>query len=543
MHQLFKKLNMKRIVTAVMAVVLMMVLCVPCAAAGASHFGTCGSGVEWSYADGTLTISGTGAMKNYSEARPAPWKKITEEIRVVTVQSGVTAIGNLAFYECDSITKVTLPDTVNSIGQYAFANCTKLKTVNLGGKVSEIGDSAFERCESLQAIRLPDTLTEIGKRAFYRCESLKAVTVPASVQTIGDMAFTYASSLVTAEVHAHLSELPMWSFYGCELMTNLTLGATVTSLGDNALYRCDSLTAIYHLGDESAKAGLLNDIRASLPTFRDASLVFAPKNKTTSTSVEEKLEDNILTTDTVTVQSGENSMIATTVTQKNAVTADGKKAERLSSSVTIEAVIENESGWGELTEEIIKVERESDAGANIGVAVSVNGSAEISGEIFSGLAGKNVDIEIDTPDGSGVKIDCEKLEPTVAEQKLEFTYQLKRISQPTEDQYDVFGSADSYLLEFTSNTALKYSPRIYLGTLNMHKCAVLYQQFRGSKIERVQSAIIDKEGYATFYLEKTLSSVQYFIAIDVQGERYSDAIIPDELAVDSGEIEMYEPIT
>ena len=36
--------------------------------------------------------------------------------------------------------------------------------------------------------------------------------------------------------------------------------------------------------------------------------------------------------------------------------------------------------------------------------------------------------------------------------------------------------------------------------------------------------------------------VQYFIAIDVAGEKYSDAIIPDEIAVDNNELEMYEPI-
>lgn len=505
--------------------------------------GTCGNGVNWSYADGTLTISGSGDMKPYSETRPAPWQKITEEIRVVTVESGVTSIGNLAFYGCDTITTVTLADTVRTIGKYAFTDCSKLKTINLGGNVVEIRDSAFERCESLQAIRLPDTLTSIGKRAFYRCSSLKAVTLPESVQTLGDMAFTYSSSLITAEVHASISKLPMWTFYGCELLSNLTLGASITSLGDHALYRCDSLTAIYYLGDESAKSNLLTDIRTCLPTFRDASLVFSTKNKTTSTSVEETLEDNVLTTDTVTVQSGKNATIATTVTQKNAVTEDGKKAERLSSSVSIEAVIENEHGWSELTEEIIKVERESDAESNIGVFVNVNGSAEISGEIFSGLAGKNVDIEIENADGSGVKIDCEKLEPTVAEQKLEFTYRLKRNSRPTEEQYAVFGTADNYFLEFTADTTMDYSPRIYLGTLNMHKCAVLYQQYRGGKIERVQSAIIDKDGYATFYLGKTLSAVQYYIAIDVRGERYSDAVIPDELSVDRGDIEMYEPIT
>ena len=541
MHQIFSKLNMKRALAAVMAVMWVLMLCVPCAAYDVS--GTCGNGVNWSYADGTLTISGAGEMKNFSEVRPAPWRHITEEIRVVTVGSGVTSIGNLAFYDCNTITTVTLPDTVTSIGKYAFANCTKLKTIYVGTGVTKIGNSAFERCESLQAIRLPNTLTEIGTRAFYRCSSLKTVTVPASVELLGDMAFTYSSSLISAEMLAAIPSLPLWTFYGCETLSTLTLGEKITSIGDNALYRCDALSAIYSHSSESFKSDLLKGIRACVPSFRDTALVFSKNNKTTSTAVEETLENNVLITDTVTVQSGENSTISTTVTQKNEVTENGQKGEKISSSISIEAVIENENGWGELTEEIVKVERQSDVGSNIGVSVNVNGSPEISGEVFSGLAGKNVDIQINTSDGSEVKIDCEKLDPKIEEQRLEFTYRIKRISNLTEEEYSVFGNADCFLLEFSSDTAMNYSPRVYLGMINMHKCAVLYQQFRGAKIERVQSAIIDKDGYATFYLGQTLNTVQYYIAIDVKGEKYSDAVIPDELAVDQGMIEMYEPIT
>ena len=540
MHHFFTKLNMKRTLAVLMAVVWVLMLCVPCVAYDVS--GTCGNGVNWTYADGVLTISGNGEMKNFTETRPAPWQTITDEIRIVTVESGVTSIGNLAFYNRDTIVMANLPDTLTSIGKYAFAGCTSLKTLNMGSSVVEIGNSAFERCESLQAIRLPSTLTTIGTRAFYRCESIKTITVPQSVTSIGEMVFTYCSSLITADVRAQVSELPMWAFYGCEMLTDLTLGASIVSLGDSALWRCDLLKAIHYLGSESNGAALLADIKNSIPDFRDSALIYEQNQKTEITQTEEIQEDDILTTNTITVQNSENSMISTTVTNTNKVTEDGKKEEKLSSSVSIEAVVENESGWTELTEKIVDVEHSVDVGTDINVSVSVNGKAEVSGEVFAELAGKKVEIRIENSDGTDVKINCEKMQSDIADQTYTFTYRLTRNSNPNEQQRAVFGDAANYYLEFIGDTTLKYSPRIYLGTINAHKCAVLYQQFAGSKIERVQSAIIDKDGYATFYLGKTLSSVTYMVAIDVKGESYADAIVPDEMAVDRDNIEIYEPI-
>ena len=540
MNRHCSKLNMKRALAAVMAALWVLMLCVPCLAYDVS--GTCGNGVKWAYADGVLTISGSGEMKNFSETRPAPWQAITDEIRIVTVEDGVTSIGNLAFYNRDTIVTVNLPDTVVSIGKYAFAGCIKLKTVNMGSNVAMIGNSAFERCESLQALRLPSTLTEIGTRAFYRCEALKTITVPQSVTSIGAMAFTYCSALISANVQAQVSQLPMWTFYGSEMLTDLTLGASIVSLGDSALWRCDLLKAIHYLGSESNGAALLADIKNSIPDFRDSSLVFAQSQKTETTQTKEVQEDDVLTTDTITVQNSENAMISTTVTKTNKVTEDGKKEEKLSSSVSIEAVIENESGWSELTEKIVDVEHSVDVGTDINVSVSVNNVSEVSGEVFSELAGKKVEIRIENSDGSDVKIDCEKMQSSVADQTYTFTYRLTRNSNPTEQQRAVLGDAANYYLEFTGDTTLNYSPRIYLGSINAHKCAVLYQQFAGAKMERVQSAIIDKDGYATFYLGKTLSSVTYIVAIDVKGESYADAIIPDEMAVDRDNIEFYEPI-
>ncbi len=58
----------------------------------------------------------------------------------------VTAIGERAFYDCESLASVVIPDSVLSIG-----------------------DEAFYRCELLTSIAIPDSVTSIGTCAFYRC--------------------------------------------------------------------------------------------------------------------------------------------------------------------------------------------------------------------------------------------------------------------------------------------------------------------------------------------------------------------------------------
>ena len=90
--------------------------------------GTCGEGVSWTLDDeGTLTISGTGAMSDYSIAE-APWNNYRSSIQEIVISDGVTSIGDYAFYYC-SADSVSIPESVTSIGSYAFTWCENLNNV------------------------------------------------------------------------------------------------------------------------------------------------------------------------------------------------------------------------------------------------------------------------------------------------------------------------------------------------------------------------------------------------------------------------------
>ena len=69
--------------------------------------GPCGENVTWKLDQtGTLTIAGTGPMKDYDSGASAPWYHKRTSIKAVVIEAGVTAIGSYAFDSCEILTDV-----------------------------------------------------------------------------------------------------------------------------------------------------------------------------------------------------------------------------------------------------------------------------------------------------------------------------------------------------------------------------------------------------------------------------------------------------
>ena len=129
------------------------------------------------YADGTLTISGTGAMKDYNAADNLSPAYMNSNVKKVVIEDGVTSIGELAFYKCISLTNITIPDSVTCIEYAAFHGCSSLSSITIPNSVTSIGIYAFVVCSSLTSITIPDGVTSIGYGAFSDCSSLKTISL------------------------------------------------------------------------------------------------------------------------------------------------------------------------------------------------------------------------------------------------------------------------------------------------------------------------------------------------------------------------------
>jgi hypothetical protein len=151
--------NMKKKISLLVAVTLLSV------ASAFAQGGTTGP-LTWNLNNGTLTISGEGAMPDYGGGE-SPWYKYRLSVNTVVVETGVTSIGNMAFFNCQNLTSVTISNGVTSIGDYAFSSCEKLTLITIPNSVMSIGEEAFYGCWSISSITIPKSVTSIGNSAFY----------------------------------------------------------------------------------------------------------------------------------------------------------------------------------------------------------------------------------------------------------------------------------------------------------------------------------------------------------------------------------------
>ena len=112
-------------------------------------------------------------MTDYYSISNIPWNSAS--IKSVKINSGVTAVGSMAFCNCSNLTDVTIADSVTSIGNNAFSSCVSLTDVIIGSSVSRIGFAAFGGCPSLESVSIPSGVTKIDSNAFSGCFKLAHV--------------------------------------------------------------------------------------------------------------------------------------------------------------------------------------------------------------------------------------------------------------------------------------------------------------------------------------------------------------------------------
>ena len=125
---------------------------------GALASGACGKNHTWVLSsDGTLTISGSGAMPDWTNKLQQPWHTYAESIVAVVLEEGVTTVGNYAFLELANMQSVTLPSSLTSIRWACFYGCSALAEIRLPEGLTSIGSIAFAYCAGY--VSSPSTIT------------------------------------------------------------------------------------------------------------------------------------------------------------------------------------------------------------------------------------------------------------------------------------------------------------------------------------------------------------------------------------------------
>ena len=166
---------------------------VSCSTAKVTMAGMAGENVAFVlYENGTLKLSGTGAMYDYNSYGVVPWYPIRKNITSIEIGADIVNVGAYAFRGATKCTSVTFEEgsKLTTIAGNAFYYASSLTEITLPDTVTSIGAIAFGNCTSLEKVYIPDQITYIHNTAFNNCNLDKLVLSVAE----GSYAMEYAAA-------------------------------------------------------------------------------------------------------------------------------------------------------------------------------------------------------------------------------------------------------------------------------------------------------------------------------------------------------------
>ncbi len=214
--------------------------------------GTSGE-TAWEVVDTVLTISGDGAMADY-EQKSAPWYSLSDKIRTIVVENGVTEIGDNAFSGLSNVKNTIISEGVTAIGANAFSGCGKLSAVILPDSVTTVEAGAFGEATAACVSKTSSFANADGFKTYTAGAAGDAVINESGKQNItwavygGDtLVFSGTGSMVNNYSGDNISNLP-WKAYSEELKTvvvdygiTMVIQGLLTSDGGNSYPKVEAV--------------------------------------------------------------------------------------------------------------------------------------------------------------------------------------------------------------------------------------------------------------------------------------------------------------
>lgn len=232
--------------------------------------------------DGTLNISGSWRMKDYSANNRAPWYDLRDKIKTVTFGAEVATVGDEAFADCSSLRQIVFSDIMEELGSCAFDRCTSLQEITIPKNVDSIAAYTFAECKSLRQITvssgnaeytsLDGVLFNKDQTKLYCYPAGKTDTsyaIPGSVTSIYSGAFSSCASLTRVDISAKVTSIGFQSFYECEALKEVHIPASVTTIANDSFANCRSLNAVYFEGNapSACSAAAFNNCASSFTIY------------------------------------------------------------------------------------------------------------------------------------------------------------------------------------------------------------------------------------------------------------------------------------
>lgn len=326
---------LRRLTALALALCMLAALTAEIFAADTVASGYCGSegdgkNLTWTLdSEGVLTISGLGKMKDYENDNKnrAPWYSSRKSLKKLVLKSGITSIGDYAFFDCSNLTgDLKIPSNVHSIGENAFGYCSGFNgSLTIENGVVEIKKYAFYHCKGFTgSLKIPNSVTYIGVYAFYDCAgftgdliigdgvttiergafsgcyrfkgTLKignsvtsigegaftscrgftgSLIIPDSVTSIGQQAFSFCAGLNGSLIIGNgVTKIQSWAFVNCTGIKKVIIGSGVTSVSNESFIRCNSVSGFYLRGN--APTVYLNVTGVEGPFLHGVPLYYIP---------------------------------------------------------------------------------------------------------------------------------------------------------------------------------------------------------------------------------------------------------------------------